>query len=368
VTHGMTRERTPRRIAVLGAGGFIGSHLVPVLCQRFECEIDAVDVDFCKLEHAPERVHKIVSRIEEPGLIDALTRRCDLVISLSALCNPALYSTVPLAVIDANYTHLVPLVQRCTERQVRLIHFSTSEVYGRLAIDTSAERTPEMSEDTSALFLGPVNRERWTYACAKQLLERLIWAQGQHFGLEFSIVRLFNVIGPRMDFLPGVDGEGIPRVLASFMNALLRGEELSLVDGGQQRRTFMSVADANAALCRIVERPAACRQQIFNLGNPRNNVSIRELSRMLAAVFAERVTSARPARFLDVSAEAFYGPGYDDSLERIPDIRKARRLLDWEPTDSLAGMLPEIVDSYVTRYAALLRQPARVASEGVFGP
>jgi UDP-apiose/xylose synthase len=355
------------RIAVLGAGGFIGSHLVPALVRRFDCEIDAVDVDFRKLEGSTNGVHKIESRIEEPGLIDQVTARCEVVISLTALCNPALYTTIPLEVIDANYTHLVPWVGRCAERGVRLIHFSTSEVYGRLALAGSGERTLEMNEDTSAMFLGPVNRERWTYACAKQLLERLIWAHGEHRDLAFTIVRLFNVIGPRMDFMPGIDGDGIPRVLASFMSALLRGEELCLVDGGQQRRTFMSTGDLVEAVCRIVERPVACRGQIFNLGNPRNDLSIRQLSRLLATAFAARAPAARPARFRHVSAEAFYGSGYDDSEQRIPDISKARRLLDWEPRDSLVDMLPSIVDSYVARYGRLIAESG-LTSQGAVPP
>ena len=84
-----------------------------------------------------------------------------------------------------------------------------------------------MVEDETALFLGPVARERWTYAAAKQLLERVIWAHGRHGGLPFTIVRPFNVIGPRMDFIPGVDGEGIPRVLACFLNALMRRDAVA---------------------------------------------------------------------------------------------------------------------------------------------
>jgi len=343
----------PKRIAVLGAGGFLGSHIVPALIDRFACPIDAVDVTFRKLETKSPKVERIEARIEEPGLVDAVTGRCDLVVSLTALCNPALYNTVPLEVIDANYTHLLPWVKRCAERGVRLVHFSTSEVYGRMALDTAGERTHDMNEQTTGLFLGPVDCERWSYACAKQLLERVIWAHGRQ-GLAFTIVRLFNVIGRRMDFLPGEDGEGTPRVLASFMNALLRSEELCLVDGGHQRRAFMSTSDLVSALVRIVERGSASSGQILNLGNPANDVTIRALAEALGRAFAERVPAAAPARFRHVSAEAFYGPGYDDSEARVPDIEKARTVLGWEPRDSLADMLPEIVDDYVVRYGSLL--------------
>jgi UDP-apiose/xylose synthase len=219
-----------------------------------------------------------------------------------------------------------------------------------------------MSEDDSALLLGPVHRERWTYACAKQLLERVIWAHGQHGTLEFAIVRLFNVIGPRMDFLPGVDGEGIPRVLASFMHALLTGQPLPIVDGGTQRRTFMAVTDLNEAVCRIIERRQVSHNQIFNLGNPDNDVSIEQLAQLLSHVYAARLPSAPPARMRHVSARAFYGDGYDDTQQRIPSIHKAQSLLGWEPSRSLAQMLPEIVDSYVAHYggrlADLHREPA----------
>jgi UDP-apiose/xylose synthase len=349
---------TPSRIAVLGAGGFIGSHLVPALVERFGCAIDAVDVTFDKLVADDPRIHRRRARVEDAGVVEEITRRSSLVISLTALCNPALYSTMPLEVIDASFTHLLPLVKLCSERRVRLIHFSTAEVYGRRALDAAGDPTSEMREDDSCSVLGPVHRERWTYACAKQLMERVIFAHGQHKGLEFSIVRPFNTIGPRMDYLPGVDGEGTPRVLACFIHQLLRGEPLSLVDGGQQRRAFMDVADMVEAVCRMVERREACRGQIVNLGNPENELSIAELGRLLAREFLALVPHARPARFEHVSAVDFYGDGYDDTAQRVPDIDKARRLLGWEPRVGLGQMLPSILRDYVQRYGELVARGA----------
>lgn len=347
----------PRRIAVLGAGGFIGSHLAPALAARFGCEIDAVDLNLDKLVAEDPRLHRRQARIEEPGVAEEITGRSSLVISLTALCNPSLYSTRPLEVIDASFTHLLPLVKLCAARHVRLIHFSTAEVYGRRALDAAGEPTLEMHEDDSCSVLGPVHRERWTYACAKQLMERVIFAHGQHHELEFSIVRPFNTIGPRMDYLPGVDGEGIPRVLACFIHQLLRGEPLRLVEGGQQRRAFMDVSDMVEAVCRMVERREACRGQILNLGNPANELSIAELASLLSREFSALVPEARAACFEHVSAAEFYGEGYDDTAQRVPDIGKARRLLDWEPRVGLREMLPAILRDYIERYAE--RVPSR---------
>ena len=88
------------------------------------------------------------------------------------------------------------------------------------------------------MIMGPVSAQRWCYACAKQLVERLIYAHGCQNNLKFTIVRPYNWIGPRMDYIPGVDGkdDGQPRVLASFMTALMKGEPLVLVNGGEVYR------------------------------------------------------------------------------------------------------------------------------------
>ena len=355
----VTRLPAPRppRIAVLGAGGFLGSHLVPRLAGHHGATVDAVDVNFDKLATGLPRVNRVAASITDPGLLDEITARADIVISLTALCNPALYNTRPLEVIDASYTDLVPLVKLCAERRRWLIHLSTCEVYGRRALTVGGRPARSMDEERTALFLGPIHRERWTYAAAKQLLERVIWAYGQHRGLKFTVVRPFNVIGPRMDFIPGVDGEGIPRVLAAFMHALLAGEDLVLVDGGRQRRSFLSVDEFVDALLRIVVRPERCQGQILNLGNDRNDVSIRMLARALVSAFRAQRPDGAPPHLRTQSATEFYGPGYDDSLVRIPAMTKARRLLDWQPRLTLAEMLPPIVADYLLRYEA------RVAGE-----
>jgi UDP-apiose/xylose synthase len=182
----------------------------------------------------------------------------------------------------------------------------------------------------------------------------VIWAHGRHRGLDFTIVRPFNVIGPRMDFLPGVDGEGVPRVLACFMSALLRGRDLHIVNGGSQQRSFIAVQDFTDAIVRILQRPDACRGEILNVGNPANEITIRELAESIARVFSAQVPGAPPARLRDVSGEEFYGHGYDDSLQRIPDIGKAQSLLSWLPRLTIEQMLPSIVTDYVARYQPLL--------------
>jgi UDP-apiose/xylose synthase len=354
----VTTPVEPRHLCLLGGGGFLGSHLVRALIERTPHRLVVVDTSFTKLEPLPialgDRLRLRRADVRTPGVLEMAVAESDLLLSLTALCTPALYTTRPREVIEANFSDLVPLVSLCTTHRRWLVHFSTCEVYGK-TVPSSGDLHEE-----SPLRLGPLHRERWTYACAKQLLERLIWAQGTHDGLPFTIIRPFNVIGPLMDYIPGVDGEGTPRVLACFMRALLAGEPLRLVDGGQHRRSFCAIDDFVEAILRVLERPAACQGEVLNVGNPRNDISIAELAARLAELFVQRRAGERP-RLEPIAAEELYGPGYDDVEQRVPDIGKARRLLDWEPRRGLDELLPTILDDYLARYGDLRPGDARRA-------
>ncbi|VAH70083.1 unnamed protein product [Triticum turgidum subsp. durum] len=208
-----------------------------------------------------------------------------------------------------------------------------------------AEQEPEfyvLTEDESPCIFGPIVKQRWSYACAKQLIERLVFAEGAENGLEFTIVRPFNWIGPRMDFIPGVDGpsEGVPRVLACFSNNLLRREPLKLVDGGESQRTFVYIKDAIEAVLLMIENPARANGHIFNVGNPDNEVTVRELAEMMTEVYA-KVSGEPPLEepVIDVSAKEFYGEGYDDSDKRIPDMTLINKQLGWNPKTPLKDLL-----------------------------
>lgn len=346
---------------MLGGGGFLGHHLVQGLLEHGGFSVVAVDRCVSRLVPCQQRwgdngnLQVIESSIADLATVETLVEHSDVVLSLTALCNPALYNTQPVEVIRANYGDLAPLVDLCAQRRRWLVHFSTCEVYGKPELQHVAADV--LQEDSSPLVLGPLHRERWTYACAKQLLERLIWACGAHHGLPFTIIRPFNVIGPQMDYLPGVDGEGTPRVLACFMRALLADEPLPLVDGGRRRRSFVEVGDFVEAVIRVLSRPEVCQGEVINLGNPRNDVAIADLAEAMRRTYAARGGS-HGAGVRSVSSEQFYGKGYDDVDVRLPDVTKARRLLGWEPTTTLEEMLPRIIDDYVQRYGDRVKGPA----------
>ena len=249
------------------------------------------------------------------------------------------------AVIRSNYDHPAALAEACAKSGSWLIHFSTSEVYGRTLEDSG-----KLDEDSTGFVFGPVSSSRWSYATAKLLTERFIAGLE---GLKWTIVRPFNFVGPYMDFMPGVDGEGIPRVLANFSSALVRGEPLKLVNGGNARRTFTSVFDAIDFMFALFAVRENALSQIFNVGNPDNEVSVAELARHMRRIYAHLKgisEESLPAPEV-VDGEAYYGKGYDDSLRRLPSVEKAARLLGFRAQVPLDVVLEESLNWFIGHYS-----------------
>jgi|WetSurMetagenome_2_1015567.scaffolds.fasta_scaffold00008_93 UDP-apiose/xylose synthase len=348
-----------QNICLLGCGGFIGSHLCERILSSTDWRIYGVDRNPAKISaflSNPRFTYANIDIDAAEGL-DEYLHNSDVVVSLVALCNPSQYNTVPLQVIDANFTRPFKIVERCASLGKRLIHFSTCEVYGTTVSYRAGmpfnSNTDIFREQTTPLVLGPVSAQRWTYACAKQLLERAIFAHGEENGLDYTIVRPFNFIGPRMDYLPGIDGEGVPRVLACFMDALLSQKPLKLVDGGRNRRTFTDIRDAIDATMAILARPMESRRKIFNIGNPANETTIADLAKIMIALYRELRPGLADVAFCTqtVSSMEFYGAGYEDSDRRVPDISEARTLLGWNPSIMLKDALRSAMTFYIKEYS-----------------
>jgi UDP-apiose/xylose synthase len=347
-----------KNITIIGCGGFIGSHLIDRLLTSTSRRITGIDLVSDKIAGhlGNERLTFKKIDVHDAASLRPHIEQGGTVVHLAALCNPALYNTRTIDVIDVNCLATVPLVRLCAEAGARLVYFSTSEVYGRTAASLAGRSGNILSEEKSPFILGPVSAQRWSYACAKQLVERLIVAYGREQGLNHTIVRPFNFIGPRMDFIPGVDGEGVPRVPACFLSALLEGRPLRLVDGGRNRRCFTYIGDAIDACMKIIERPEAAKGQVFNIGNPANETTIAGLARIMIGLWQRHVPGSGRAGVKKISAAEFYGPGYEDCDRRVPDIRKARTLLGWEPAIGLEAALDMTIQAAVNRYRPRVRK------------
>ncbi|SMS08179.1 Bifunctional polymyxin resistance protein ArnA [Pseudomonas viridiflava] len=344
---GQNQSRPTRRtrVLILGVNGFIGNHLSERLLQDDRYEIYGMDIGSDAIERLRTKpnFHFIEGDISiHTEWIEYHIKKCDVVLPLVAIATPIEYTRNPLRVFELDFEENLKIVRYCVKYNKRVIFPSTSEVYG-MCQDAS------FSEDTSNLVVGPINKQRWIYSVSKQLLDRVIWAYGQK-GLQFTLFRPFNWMGPRLDRLDSAR-IGSSRAITQLILHLVEGTPIRLVDGGAQKRCFTDVVDGIEALARIIEnRGERCNGQIINIGNPDNEASIRQLGEELLRQFeAHPLRSNFPpfAGFREVESQSFYGKGYQDVSHRKPCVDNAKRLLDWTPTIELSETIGKTLDFFL---------------------
>ncbi len=334
-----------KRVLVLGVNGFIGHHLSQAIVRSTDWEIYGMDM----------QTDRIGDLLAEPRFrffegditinrewIEYHVKKCDVVLPLVAIATPATYVREPLRVFELDFEANLPIVRACVRHRKRIVFPSTSEVYGM-------SRDALSDPDASEMVLGPINKPRWIYSCAKQLMDRVIHAYGMQEGLDYTLFRPFNWIGAGLDSI-NTPKEGSSRVITQFLGHIVRGEAIKLVDGGTQKRAFTYVDDGIGALMKIIaNRDGIATGKIYNIGNPANNWSVRELAEKmlaLAARYPEYAANAAKVTLVDTTADAYYGRGYQDVQNRVPKIANTCADLDWHPVVGMDEALTRIFDAY----------------------
>jgi nucleoside-diphosphate-sugar epimerase len=334
-----------KRILILGVNGFIGHHLSQRIIADSDWDIYGMDMQTDRISDllGESRFHFFEGDITiNREWIEYHVKKCDVVMPLVAIATPATYVREPLRVFELDFEANLPIVRAAVRYKKRVIFPSTSEVYGMCTDD-------EFDSDRSHLVLGPINKPRWIYACAKQLMDRVIHAYGQQEGLDYTLFRPFNWIGSGLDSISTAK-EGSSRVITQFLGHIVRGEPIQLVDGGTQKRTFTYIDDGIAALMKIIENvDRIASGKIYNIGNPANNLSVRELAQMMLALareYHEYRDSAAQVRIVETTSADYYGAGYQDVQNRVPRIDNTERDLAWRPQVAMDDALRRIFDAY----------------------
>jgi len=332
-------------ILILGVNGFIGHHLSQRILETTDWNIWGMDMHSSRLDKmlVNPRFHFFEGDITiNHEWIEYHIKKCDVVLPLIAIATPVTYVKDPLGVFELDFEANLPIVRACVKYRKRIVFPSTSEVYGMCT-------DPEFHPYESNQLLGPLTKPRWIYSCTKQLLDRVIAASAQQSGLDYTLFRPFNWIGSGLDNMHAAK-EGSSRVMTQFLGHIARGEEIKLVDGGQQRRSFTDVNDGISALMKIIEnRDGIASGKIYNLGNPKNDLSIRELAELMLGIakdFPEYRPGAEQVQLVDVHRDEYYGKGYQDIQTRVPYIGNTRGELDWEPLVDIQDSLVAIFNEY----------------------
>jgi len=334
-----------KKVLILGVNGFIGHHLSKRILDTTDWEVYGMDM-------YNERVTNLMTNPRfnffegditiNKEWIEYHVKKCDVILPLVAIATPATYVKEPLKVFELDFEANLPIVRQCVQYSKHLIFPSTSEVYGMC-------RDDEFDPDTSELILGPINKPRWIYSCSKQLMDRVIFAYAMKTEFNFTLIRPFNWIGAGLDSLNAAK-EGSSRVITQFLGHIVRGENIKLVDGGVAKRSYTYVSDGIDALMKIIaNKNGVATGQTYNIGNPSNNYSVKELAKMmldLAVIYPEYAETAHKVKTLEVSSADYYGKGYQDVQNRVPKIENTMKDLGWKPQVTMADALKHIYDAY----------------------
>jgi nucleoside-diphosphate-sugar epimerase len=340
-----------KKVLILGVNGFIGHHLSKHILENTDWEIFGMDMFSDKVSEFMDnkRFHFFEGDITiNQEWIEYHVKKCDVVLPLVAIATPATYVQAPLRVFELDFEANLPIIKWCVKYKKRVVFPSTSEVYGMCEDEA-------FDPEESNMVYGPISKPRWIYACSKQLMDRVIAAYGQQEGLDYTLFRPFNWIGAGLDSIH-TPKEGSSRVITQFLGHIVRGEPIKLVDGGAQKRAFTYIADGIEALVKIIDnKDGKATRQIYNIGNPVNNYSVRELSTMmldLAKTYPEYAEMAAKVTVLETTSGEYYGKGYQDVQNRVPKIDNTKADLNWAPSTNMEDSLRGIFDAYKDQVAA----------------
>lgn len=334
-----------KTVLILGVNGFIGHHLTQRILETTDWHVFGMDMFAHKINEllGHPRFHFFEGDITiNKEWIEYHVKKCDVVLPLVAIATPATYVQAPLRVFELDFEANLPIVRQALKYKKHLVFPSTSEVYGMCSDE-------EFDPFKSNFVYGPIHKSRWIYACSKQMMDRVIAAYGQQEGLHYTLFRPFNWIGPGLDSIH-TPKEGSSRVITQFLGHIVRGENIQLVDGGHQKRSFCYVDDGIDALMKIIEnKDNRTFGQIYNIGNPKNNYSVCILAEMMLAMaktYPEYRKYADQVRMIETTSELYYGHGYQDVQSRVPVIHNTMSDLEWTPKVTMDTALHAIFEAY----------------------
>lgn len=313
-----------KKILVTGGAGFIGSHLAGRLLEgnhEVFCLDDLSTGSRSNIENylKNKRFHFYKESIENHSLVKELISQVDVIYHLAAVVGVSNVIKNPIRGININTSSSLSLIESVFLLKKQLIFASSSEVYGKNT------KVP-LKESTDSIF-GPAYVTRWWYAVSKLLDEHLILNYCK-MGFDATIVRLFNVYGPKSK------NPIYSNVIPKFISQSLNSEPITVYNSGRQVRSFVYVDDVTEAFVTI-SKEKKLRGEIVNLGN-KEHVRVVDLARKV-----KKLTNSKSKIIFEKKDNSF-----EETLIRIPDISKLSSITDYYPKTDLESGLNRTIEYF----------------------
>ena len=296
------------KILVTGGAGFLGSHLCEKLLLNGH-EVVALDN---LLTGSKANIDHLLSNSKFEFIRHDVTFPIYLeiegIFNLACPASPKKYQSDPVQTLKTSVHGAINLLGLAKRTKAKILQASTSEIYG----------DPNVSPQNES-YWGNVNPIgiRSCYDEGKRAAETLFSDYHRQYNLDIRIARIFNTYGPKM-------AEDDGRVVSNFIVQALSNQPITIYGDGNQTRSFCYVDDLISGLVKLFDQPGI--NTPVNLGNP---VAIN--MKDLANEIIKYTKSESKLVFKDLPQ--------DDPVDRLPDITKARKILNWEPfVDREAGL------------------------------
>jgi len=302
---------------VTGAMGFIGSHWCEYLLKKNK-KVIGYDINEFYPKLLKYKNFKFVKEsIIENKKIEKDILKSDMVFHFASIAEPKKYieeteKTIVIAALAS-----LNLIDLCKNKNIPLFFTSTSEIYGK-------NKKIPFSEDDDRV-LGSVTKKRWCYSSSKAIVEHYLHACNHSGTLDFIIVRLFNVYGPRLK----------GRVISDFLDKSQKNLNLTIYNGGQQTRSFTYVDDVMEAFYLLINKKD-CLNQVFNVGS-NSEIKIIDLAKKVQKITKNNL------KILDKKYKSVFGSSYEDIERRVPNVEKIKKFIRWEAQTTLDDGIKKVL-------------------------
>jgi len=321
-----------KTILVTGGAGFLGSWVCDVLVkQRAYCIcLDNLSSGrFDNISHLMEKENfRFINHdISKPiyfglthhpnGICVGDIKRIDIIMHMASRASPFEFQRFPIPILKSNTLGTMNALGIAKAHNALFFYTSTSEVYGN---------PPDEAIPTPETYFGHVNPlgPRSCYDESKRAGEAFVKAYELQHGIRTKVIRIFNTSGPRIR-----SGPEFGRVVPNFIRQALSDEDITIFGDGSQTRSFIYVVDEIEGILKVVYKDEAIGE-VINLGNDKE-YTILQLAKIIT-----KLTNSN-------SEIVFKSLPIDDPVRRSADLRKAKKILNWQPTTSLEeGLLKTI--------------------------
>lgn len=309
------------RVMVTGGAGFLGSHLCTSLVERGD-EVICVDNLYTSSKENIYHLHDYKNfEFIRHDITFPLYVEVDRIFNLACPASPIHYQRDPVFTMKTNVHGAINVLGLAKRVGARIFQASTSEVYG----------DPEIHPQVES-YHGNVNPigVRSCYDEGKRAAETLFFDYHRQHEVDIRVARIFNTFGERMQINDG-------RVISNFIVQALNNKNITVFGNGSQTRSFCYVSDLIDGILKLMDAGGPINYPI-NLGNP-EEYTIKEIANLVI-----KMTNSN-------SKIVFKDLPFDDPRKRKPNIDRAKKCLNWEPTVSLEQGLEKTIDYFQKKLA-----------------